>query len=380
MNSRGLTITLLLVVLLLCGYIYISKTSIKQIQSTENQAEHGQVEDKKNYHYHHQDQSLGQAEQETIDLFERSSPAIVYINTANIRRDWSFNLLEIPQGTGSGFIWDEAGHIVTNFHVIDGADRYKVTLSNQESFDAELVGVAPGKDLAVLKLKDVSPELIEPIQRGNSENLRVGQTVFAIGNPFGLDYSLTQGIISALGREIQAKNGQKINEVIQTDAAINPGNSGGPLLDSKGDLIGVNTAIYSPSGAYAGIGFSIPVDIVKWVVSDLVEYGRLNRPVLGINILPDNYKERFGFRAGVMITDIQKGFPAAKAGLLPLTKDRYGNWNAGDIITSIDDKPIKTTNDLLLVLEEYKAGDQIQLGIIRNRELFEVDIELASSN
>lgn len=378
MNSRGIIVILILAILILGSYILgMRNGSVEQIV-TDNHRENT-IQDEKNYHHHHADLSLSKAEQETIDLFEQSSPSIVYINTANIRRDWSFNLLEIPQGTGSGFIWDEEGHIVTNFHVIDGADRYKVTLSNQESYDAELVGVAPGKDLAVLKLKGINQDLLKPISQGNSANLRVGQTVFAIGNPFGLDYSLTQGIISALSREIQAKNGQKITDVIQTDAAINPGNSGGPLLDSRGQLIGVNTAIYSPSGAYAGIGFSIPVDVVKWVVSDLLNYGRINRPILGIDMLPENYKNSFGITTGVMVADIRKGMPAARAGLRPLTRDRRGNWRAGDIITSINDEKIATNNDLLLLLEKYEAGDKIKLGVIRNRELFEVELTLASS-
>lgn len=221
----------------------------------------------------------------TIDLFEKAVPSVCFITTLNVRQDyWSRNVEEIPSGTGSGFIWDKEGHIITNFHVIQGGDRATVTLSDRKTYDAEIVGVAPDKDLAVLKIK-ASEAVLKPLPVGTSHDLKVGQYAFAIGNPFGLDQTLTTGVISALGREIKSVNGRAIRDVIQTDAAINPGNSGGPLLDSSGRLIGVNTQIYSPSGASAGIGFSIPVDEVNWVVPDLIKYGEVRRPVLGVSLL-----------------------------------------------------------------------------------------------
>ncbi|MEP0346693.1 S1C family serine protease, partial [Rhodopirellula bahusiensis] len=210
--------------------------------------------------------NLADTETRTIELFRVTSPSVVHITTSKVARDYfSMNVQEIPQGSGTGFVWDKAGHIVTNNHVIQNADVAMVAFDDQTSYPAKLVGVAPDKDLAVL-LIDAPAERLRPIPRGVSADLEVGRTALAIGNPFGLDQTLTTGVISALGREIKSDSGVPIKDVIQTDAAINPGNSGGPLLDRSGQLIGVNTAIYSPSGAYAGIGFAIPVDTVRWVV------------------------------------------------------------------------------------------------------------------
>ena len=210
--------------------------------------------------------SLTSDEKLTIDLFRASSPSVVYITTLTRRQNWfSMNVEEIPSGTGSGFVWDRRGHIITNFHVIENASRFEVTLADQTTWEADVVGKAPEKDLAVLRIEAPATSL-EPLTVGESENLLVGQKVFAIGNPFGLDHTLTTGVISALGRAITSRDETRIEDVIQTDAAINPGNSGGPLIDSSGRLIGVNTLIYSPSGASAGIGFAIPVDTISWVV------------------------------------------------------------------------------------------------------------------
>lgn len=221
-------------------------------------------------------------ERNTVEIFALTSPSVVHITTARQALNlFTLNVLEIPQGTGSGFVWDEAGHVVTNFHVIQGADAARVTLADQSTWRAKLVGVYPDRDLAVLRI-DAPPERLHPIPIGESKGLKVGQKVLAIGNPFGLDQSLTTGVVSALNREIESITGRTIRGVIQTDAAINPGNSGGPLLDSAGRLIGVNTAIYSPSGASAGIGFAIPVDEVNRIVPRLIREGRIRRPVLGI--------------------------------------------------------------------------------------------------
>jgi len=259
-------------------------------------------------------------EEATIKLFEESAPSVVFITTSTVRQDyWNRNVTEIPAGNGSGFIWDDQGHIVTNYHVIEKADRAQVTLADQSTWDAELIGIEPNKDLAILKI-DAPADKLKPIPLGSSHDLRVGQSVFAIGNPFGLDQTLTTGVISALGREIESIGGRPIRDVIQTDAAINPGNSGGPLIDSNGRLIGVNTMIYSPSGASAGIGFSIPVDEVNWVVPDIIEFGEVRRPILGINLVAEQHTQRLKME-GALILDIVPGSPAERYGLQATEKD-----------------------------------------------------------
>ncbi|RME12519.1 MAG: 2-alkenal reductase, partial [Bacteroidetes bacterium] len=242
--------------------------------------------------------ALAELERATISLFENAAPSVAYITTSKLQRDfWTYDVYEIPAGSGSGFVWDKKGHIITNFHVIEDASKAQVTLADHSTWDAEYVGGAPEKDLAVLKIK-APAKLLNPIPVGSSDNLMVGQSVFAIGNPFGLDQTLTTGVISALGREIKAADGTPIRGVIQTDAAINPGNSGGPLLNSSGSLIGVNTAIYSPSGASAGIGFSIPVDEVRWVVPELIKNGKIIRPSLGIDYASQTTARRLGVKKG----------------------------------------------------------------------------------
>ena len=310
----------------------------------------------------------------TINLFENAAPSVTFITTTALQRDfWTRNVTEIPGGTGSGFIWDKEGHIVTNYHVIKGANKALVTLADNTSYQAKLVGVAPEKDLAVLKIDAPEEELI-PIPVGKSYNLKVGQTVFAIGNPFGLDQTLTTGIISALGREIESQAQIPIRDVIQTDAAINPGNSGGPLLDSAGKLIGVNTAIYSPSGAYAGIGFSIPVDVVKWVVPDLIEYGEVKRPLIGIEMVSKQLMDRMGIK-GAMVLNVVPNSPAEKAGLMPTKRNRKG-----DLITGLNGEAINENLDLVLGLEKYKPGDHITLQIKRDGKPMEIEIVLDVQN
>ncbi|HYN21859.1 MAG TPA: trypsin-like peptidase domain-containing protein, partial [Thermoanaerobaculia bacterium] len=284
---------------------------------------------------------------------------------------------EIPQGSGSGFIWDRQGHVVTNFHVIQNASGAQVTLADQSTWDAELVGGAPEKDLAVLRIKAPQARL-RPLPLGSSDDLRVGQSVFAIGNPFGLDQTLTTGIVSALGREIQSVAGVPIRDVVQTDAAINPGNSGGPLLDSAGRLIGVNTAIFSPSGAYAGIGFAIPEHSVRWVVPDLIRYGRVNRPTLGIQPAPDAWNRQLGIE-GALILNVTPGSGADEAGLRGTRQSRGRRIELGDILQSIDGKPVKDSGDLLLILEEKKAGDVVRVGILRGDRKLEVRVRLSAA-
>lgn len=318
---------------------------------------------------------LNRGEKATIRLFEESAPSVCYITTTNVRRDYfSRNITEIPRGSGSGFVWDRNGHIITNYHVIQGADRATVTLADRSTWEAVPIGVAPEKDLAVLRI-EAPRKALRPIPIGSSEELRVGQSVFAIGNPFGLDQTLTTGIVSALGREIKSVAGIPIRDVIQTDAAINPGNSGGPLLDSSGRLIGVNTAIFSPSGASAGIGFSIPVDVVSWVIPELIEYGRLKRPTLGIELARPQIVERLGLK-GALIIDVIEGGAAAKAGIRPTMRDRRGSIILGDIITGVNEEEIASNNDLLLALEQYEPGEEVTVRLLRDEEAIQVRLRL----
>lgn len=311
----------------------------------------------------------------TIKLFENATPSVAFITTSNVRRNyWSSNVTEIPRGTGSGFVWDKKGHIITNFHVIQGADRAQVTLADQSTWTASLVGYAPEKDLAVLKI-DAPENVLKPIPVGTSDDLLVGQSVYAIGNPFGFDQTLTTGVISALGREITGVDGSIIKEAIQTDAAINPGNSGGPLLDSRGSLIGVNTSIYSPSGAYAGIGFSIPVDAVSWVVPELIEHGKILRPTLGIEIAPARTLQRYGYE-GLLVMNVFKGSGAEAAGIQPTFRDRDGRIKLGDIIVGLDTNKIKSRNDLRLALENYKPGDEVKVTVLREEKTMELELVL----
>ncbi len=323
---------------------------------------------------------LNPEEKATINLFQSAAPSVCYITTTNLRSDFfRRNVTEVPRGSGSGFVWDNAGHIITNYHVIQGADRATVTLSDGSTYQAKAVGVAPEKDLAVLKIEAPRNKL-RAIPLGNSSDLKVGQSVYAIGNPFGLDQTLTTGIVSALGREIESVAGIPIREAIQTDAAINPGNSGGPLLDSSGKLIGVNTAIYSPSGASAGIGFSIPVDAVKWVVPELIKYGEIKRPSLGIAIRSD-IARRLQISDGILVITVTPRGAAEKAGLRPTYNNQSGQFERiGDIIVAINGEKVSDYNDLFLSLEKYNPGDQVTLTVIRDERKMEVPIILDASS
>ncbi len=303
----------------------------------------------------------------TVKVFERVSPSVVFIKNASLQVDWfSSYLLEIPQGAGSGFLWDTEGHIVTNFHVVYQADKIEVVLSDQQSYEAKIVGLSPENDLAVLKI-DAPKKNFNPISVGNSQDLKVGQKAISIGNPFGLDYSLTTGVVSALGRTMRYIGGRNIQGVIQTDAAINPGNSGGPLLDSSGNLIGVSTIIYSPSGASAGVGFAIPVSTVKRVVPQLIRYGRVKRVGLGIVLVPDPIRDRLGLQ-GAMILEVQRGGAADQAGLRSTSRTLYGPIAYGDVIIAVDDRPISDNDSFIAYLDERKAGDKVSLKFLRGRK------------
>ncbi len=307
---------------------------------------------------------LAADEKSTIELFQRMSESVVSIGTATVQLGPGFNAVEVPSGTGTGFIWDASGHVVTNFHVLAGGERWRVTLADQSTWDAELVGFAEDRDLAVLKI-DAPQERLKPVVVGSSRDLQVGQRVFAIGCPFGLDQTLTTGIISGLGREIPARRDRSIQGVIQTDAAINPGNSGGPLLDSAGRLIGVNTAIYSPTGASAGIGFAIPVDMVNRTVPQLLRYGRAVRPVLGVRIAPDAIMNQLGL-SGVMIQGVEANGAAASAGLQGVATNRTSVTRLGDVIVGLNGRKIVRQDDLFEALEQCEFGQLVQLTILRN--------------
>ena len=321
---------------------------------------------------------LAADELNTIDVFKNNSPSVVYVTSIALRRGlFSLNAVEIPQGTGSGFVWDTSGRIVTNYHVISDANRVQVTMADHSTWKAALVGAAPDKDLAVLQITAPQNQL-HPIAVGESKNLLVGQKVFAIGNPFGLDQTITSGIISALGREINAITGRTISGMIQTDAAINPGNSGGPLLDSAGRLIGVNTAIYSPSGAYAGIGFAVPVEEVNRVVPQLIRHGRLIRPGLGATLADDHLTERLGLR-GVLVLNVEENGPAANAGIRP-TLQNMGNIILGDVIQAVNARSINNYNELRDELDKHQVGEEISITVLRDGGQAEVRVRLSAIN
>ena len=318
-------------------------------------------------------------ETNTMEVFRKASPAVVYVtNTALLRRGlFSLDIMEIPRGSGTGFIWDRNGLVVTNFHVIAGAQKVTVTLQDRSEHDAEVIGAAPEKDLAVLRIKN-PPRNLTTLPLGDSSELTVGRKVLAIGNPFGLDTTLTTGVVSALGREIQAAGERRIRGVIQTDAAINPGNSGGPLLNSLGQLVGVNTAIYSPSGASAGIGFAIPVNTVKDVVPQLISYGRVLRPIIGVELASDQWVQRYRIE-GLPIVQVFPGLPAAEAGMIGAYSNARGEIVLGDIITRIDDRPVRTQEDYFTAIEARKPGDTIEIETQRDDRTRSYTVELVES-
>ncbi len=321
---------------------------------------------------------LAAEELNNIAVFKAASPAVVNITALGLERElFSRNVQQVPQGTGTGFVWDTAGHVVTNFHVIQEASGARVTLADQSSYKAELVGAFPDRDIAVLKIAAPAAKL-RALPVGSSRDLQVGQQVYAIGNPFGLDQTLTTGIVSALNREIESVTRRMIRGAIQTDAAINPGNSGGPLLDSAGRLIGMNTAIYSPSGASAGIGFAIPVDEVNRIVPRLIRDGRMVRPALGVSGGGADINRALGLPKGVALLRVQRGGPAAKAGLKAFARGD-GGIVQGDVITAINGEPIADADDMLDALEKLNPGDSATLTLWRAGATRKVAVTLAES-
>jgi S1-C subfamily serine protease len=321
---------------------------------------------------------LGSDEKSIVQLFDRAKDSVVFISTSERVQDiWSRNVYSVPKGTGSGFIWDDQGHVVTNFHVIQNASEANVKLSDGRSYKAKLVGASPRHDMAVLKI-NTGFHKPDPVPLGTSKDLRVGQFVYAIGNPFGLDWTMTRGIVSALDRSLEGEGGGQIDHLIQTDAAINPGNSGGPLLDSAGRLIGINTAIYSPSGSNAGIGFSIPVDTVNRVVPQLINQGKYIRPVLGIQVDESiNHRLVSATRTeGVFVLRVQSSSEADKAGLKGISLKSNGEVVPGDVIVAINGNRMTGADRLLSYLDEQRVGDQVTLTVRRENTTKELKLKL----
>lgn len=321
---------------------------------------------------------LAADERSTIELFEKSKDSVVYITTKQEVMDfWTRNVFSVPRGTGSGFIWDEAGHLVTNYHVVEGASEAWVKLSDGRDYRATLVGTSAQHDIAVLRI-GVGFKRPPPVPIGSSSDLKVGQKVFAIGNPFGFDWTLTTGIVSALDRSLGGENRNVIEHLIQTDTAINPGNSGGPLLDSAGRLIGINTAIYSPSGASAGIGFAVPVDTVMRVVPQIIRNGKYISPSLGIET-HDGLNQRLASlmnTQGVVILRVTPGSAAEIAGLRGATIYRDGRIAAGDIIIAIDGKAVDSVGKLQARLDDFKVGDSVRLTLLREGKKMDINVIL----
>lgn len=319
---------------------------------------------------------LLQVETKTIEIYRKVVPSTVNVSNIKLARNFYYGEVEVPQGAGSGFVWDNKGHIVTNYHVVQGGNAFVVTFHNDpKQYRAKIVGTAAEKDIAVLKLEEM-PAKLTPIPVGTSKDLQVGQYSFAIGSPFGLDYTLTTGVISALGRKIDGIGGVKINNMIQTDAAINMGNSGGPLLDSSASLIGMNTVIFSTSGSSAGLGFAVPVDTINQIVPQLITHGKITRPGLGIGIVPDTAKQRMQIKKGLIVSYIDEKGAAAKAGLKGMTQDQFGRIYLGDIILKVDGKEVNNLDDIYQVLENRKIGDLVDIEYRRDGKNIKTKIQL----
>jgi S1-C subfamily serine protease len=306
-------------------------------------------------------------ERNTIAVFRDLAPSTVFVTQKRVVTDFWGGQEEVPAGSGSGFVWDTAGHVVTNFHVVKDAEAVSVTFQGQQTFDAKLVGAEPRKDIAVLKI-EAPANLLKPVRVGRHADLEVGQKAIAIGNPFGLDHTITTGIISALGRQMQGIGGVTIRDMVQTDAAINPGNSGGPLLDSQGQLIGMNTMIFSKSGSSAGIGFAVPVSTIARVVPQIIKSGKAEQLGLGIQIDPMRRLERrIGLR-GVAVLAVSADSPAAKAGLRGATRSALG-LTLGDVIVGIDGKKVEDYDELYNALDQHRAGDVVDVKVMRDEKV-----------
>jgi len=317
-------------------------------------------------------------EQNNIEVYRKLSPGVVNVHSTSYARDF-FGYVEPRQGSGSGSVIDQQGHILTNHHVIEGATKVAVSFGGQKNYAATVVGRDPDTDLAVIKLVEMPREGLTVIPLGDSDRLEVGQKVLAIGNPFGLDRTLTTGVISGLQRPIRARNDRPIEGAIQTDASINPGNSGGPLLDSHGRMIGINSQILSPSGASAGVGFAVPVNIAKRIVPQLVRFGQVRRPKLGISsreIAQLRGRIELPVSEGLLIWQVAPGGPAANAGLRGMTQTENGDLEMGDIIVGMDGEKLDNSDDLYRLLDKHQIGDVAQVQILRNGRRTTVPVRL----
>lgn len=349
---------LTLLLLLALGACWTSKTSVATAT----------VEKNKNNSLQQSLDQLLEVEKKTIHVYHQVVPSVVNVSNIKVADSFFYGKVEMPQGAGSGFVWDDKGHIVTNFHVVQGGDSFVVTFHNDsKQYKARVVGIEPKKDIAVLKLEE-KPKELKAIPIGTSKNLLVGQMALALGNPFGLDHSLSTGIISALGRKIDGIGGVKIHDMIQTDAAINQGNSGGPLLNSSGELIGMNTMIFSTSGSSSGLGFAVPVDTIKRIAPQIIEHGKVIRPALGIGILEDQIRARYIGNKGAAISYVDPDGAAGKAGLQGMMKDRYGRIYLGDIITKIDNQEVNSMDDIFQILDQKKIGDKVLIEYLRENQ------------
>lgn len=320
-------------------------------------------------------------EQNNIEVYRALSPGVVFIHSTSYARDF-FGFVEPQEGSGSGSILDQQGNILTNYHVIQGAQKLSVSLGGKKDYPAVVVGGDPDTDLAVIRLTEKPAGPLTVVPMGDSKRLDVGQKVLAIGNPFGLDRTLTTGVISGLERPIRARNNRLIEGAIQTDASINPGNSGGPLLDSHGRMIGINSQILSPSGSSAGVGFAVPVNIAKRVVPQLLQYGRVRRPKLGVNtrdVATLRNQIDLPVEDGVLIYQVARGGGAAAAGLRGVQQTEMGEVELGDIIVGINNDKVANSDDLFRVLDKHQIGDTVQVHVLRDGRRMSVPVRLMES-
>lgn len=313
-------------------------------------------------------------EKNTIEVVKATKNSVVFVTKIQETRDFFFGSREVAAGTGSGFVWDTNGYIVTNYHVVEGGSRFAISCPDQKTYEAKLVGGEPAKDIAVLKIVKKGGKFV-PLEPGDSRILQVGQKVIAIGNPFGFDHTVTTGIVSALGRNIEGYGGVTIRDMIQTDASINPGNSGGPLLDSDGKLIGMNTMIYSKTGTSSGIGFAVPVDIIKKIVPQILKYGKVIRPGVGVAFLPKRYARNLDIE-GAIIWEVPEKSRAYRAGLRGVYRDRYGRLLVGDVITAINNIKIKSYDDYYNAMDNFRIDQYVTITVLRDEKTRKVNMRL----
>lgn len=322
-------------------------------------------------------------EKNTIAVYEQTIPSIVHVAVVRKMKkfqkfSWrSSRVQAVPRGIGSGFLWDNQGHIVTNHHVTAGENDFFISFKNDKTqYRALLVGSEPKKDISVLKIVKTASKFFRPLKKGDSHNLQIGQKALAIGNPFGLDHSLTAGVISALERKTAGLDGVTLQGMIQTDSSIHPGNSGGPLIDSRGEVIGMNTLIFSTSNHSQGVGFAIPINTIKRIVPQLIKYGTISRAGLGLTVSSDYLKKRFGIENGLIIEHIAPNSPAYKSGLRGISQDYSGRWFLGDILCAIDDVKINSYDEIYHILDRHQVGDHVKITYRRDQKYKKVKIKL----